>query len=237
MNIAILGYGKMGREVEKISIDRGHTIIIKAHSQEKATTNQLEKADIAIEFSTPKDARDNIMQCFDCNLPVVSGTTGWLDEFENTKEYCLTNMKTFFYASNFSVGVNIFFEINRNLSQLMNNFENYNISLEEIHHIHKLDKPSGTALTIAQDIIKNVKRKKHWTLENNTLDPESLGIKSIREAEVPGTHLVNYNSEEDYIEIKHIAKSRKGFALGAVLAAEWVAGRTGFFEMKDMLKF
>lgn len=236
MKIALLGYGKMGREVEKTAIERNHEIALTIDI-ENATWHPSEiiGIDAAIEFSTPGSAVDNILKCFEANVPVVVGTTGWLDRFEEIKETCIEKEQALFYASNFSIGVNIFFEINRKLAQLMDTQPGYDVSMEEIHHIHKLDAPSGTAITIAEDIISNVKRKQEWVnAESN--EEDKIGITSAREGEVPGTHSINYDSPEDHIQIMHKAKGRKGFALGAVLAAEWIIGKQGVFSMKDLMK-
>lgn len=236
MKIAILGYGKMGKEIEKIALHRKHEIILKIdiNNKEEFTTENLRKADVAIDFSIPESAYQNIMMCFNSGIPVVSGTTGWMDKFEEVTRYCKDNQKTFFYASNYSIGVNIFFSINKTLAKIMDRYTDYDVSLEEIHHIHKLDAPSGTALTIAEDILENIDRKKQWKLDSvDSVD--SLKITAIREGEVPGIHAVDYNSEVDRIEIRHMAKNRKGLALGAVMASEYIFGKQGVFTMKDLM--
>ncbi len=236
MKIALLGYGKMGKEIEKIAIERNHEIslIIDVNNPQDFTISNLKQADVVIDFSTPDVAYQNIMKSFEADVPVVSGTTGWLDKFDQVVEFCTKHNKSFFYASNFSIGVNIFFDINKRLAALMNKFSEYEVSIEEVHHIHKLDAPSGTALTIANDILSGIDRKKSWELNKNT-SSDSLKITAIREGEVPGIHVVNYESPVDFIQIKHSAKSRKGFALGAVLAAEFIYKKSGFFSMKDLM--
>ena len=238
MKIALIGYGKMGKTIEQIALNRGHQIvsIVDINNPEEFQSANFKSADVAIEFTTPATAFDNYMKSFAAGVPVVSGTTGWLDRIGEIKEKCEKEGKTFFYASNFSIGVNIFFALNKYLAKIMNNFPSYNISMTETHHIHKLDAPSGTAITLAEGIIENVDRKDRWTLETAE-QPTDLPIHAIREGEVPGTHEVTYESDVDYISIKHDAKSRAGFALGAVVAAEFTAGKKGFLGMDDMLKF
>ena len=238
MKIALIGYGKMGKTIEQIALNRGHQIvsIVDINNPEEFQSANFKSADVAIEFTTPATAFDNYMKSFAAGVPVVSGTTGWLDRIGEIKEKCEREGKTFFYASNFSIGVNIFFALNKYLAKIMNNFPSYNISMTETHHIHKLDAPSGTAITLAEGIIENVDRKDRWTLETAE-QPTDLPIHAIREGEVPGIHEVTYESDVDYISIKHDAKSRAGFALGAVVAAEFTAGKKGFLGMDDMLKF
>ena len=238
MKIALIGYGKMGKTIEQIALNRGHQIvsIVDINNPEEFQSANFKSADVAIEFTTPATAFDNYMKSFAAGVPVVSGTTGWLDRIGEIKEKCEKEGKTFFYASNFSIGVNIFFALNKYLAKIMNNFPSYNISMTETHHIHKLDAPSGTAITLAEGIIENVDRKDRWTLETAE-QPTDLPIHAIREGEVPGIHEVTYESDVDYISIKHDAKSRAGFALGAVVAAEFTAGTKGFLGMDDMLKF
>ena len=238
MKIALIGYGKMGKTIEQIALNRGHQIvsIVDINNPEEFQSANFKSADVAIEFTTPATAFDNYMKSFAAGVPVVSGTTGWLDRIGEIKEKCEEEGKTFFYASNFSIGVNIFFALNKYLAKIMNNFPSYNISMTETHHIHKLDAPSGTAITLAEGIIENVDRKDRWTLETAE-QPTDLPIHAIREGEVPGIHEVTYESDVDYISIKHDAKSRAGFALGAVVAAEFTAGKKGFLGMDDMLKF
>ncbi len=238
MKIALIGYGKMGKTIEQIALNRGHQIvsIVDINNPEEFQSANFKSADVAIEFTTPATAFDNYMKSFAAGVPVVYGTTGWLDRIGEIKEKCEKEGKTFFYASNFSIGVNIFFALNKYLAKIMNNFPSYNISMTETHHIHKLDAPSGTAITLAEGIIENVDRKDRWTLETAE-QPTDLPIHAIREGEVPGIHEVTYESDVDYISIKHDAKSRAGFALGAVVAAEFTAGKKGFLGMDDMLKF
>lgn len=238
MKIALIGYGKMGKTIEQIALNRGHQIvsIVDINNPEEFQSANFKSEDVAIEFTTPATAFDNYMKSFAAGVPVVSGTTGWLDRIGEIKEKCEKEGKTFFYASNFSIGVNIFFALNKYLAKIMNNFPSYNISMTETHHIHKLDAPSGTAITLAEGIIENVDRKDRWTLETAE-QPTDLPIHAIREGEVPGIHEVTYESDVDYISIKHDAKSRAGFALGAVVAAEFTAGKKGFLGMDDMLKF
>lgn len=238
MKIALIGYGKMGKTIEQIALNRGHQIvsIVDINNPEEFQSDNFKSADVAIEFTTPATAFDNYMKSFAAGIPVVSGTTGWLDRIGEIKEKCAKEGKTFFYASNFSIGVNIFFALNKYLAKIMNNFPVYNVSMTETHHIHKLDAPSGTAITLAEGILENVDRKERWTLETAE-QPTDLPIHAIREGEVPGIHEVTYESDVDYISIKHDAKSRAGFALGAVVAAEFTAGKKGFLGMDDMLKF
>ena len=230
MKIALLGYGKMGKEIEKIAQSRGHEIILKKSSE--TSFEGLENADVAIDFSLPSTAVENISTCFKFKIPVVSGTTGWLDHYDEMVSLCKTNEGAFLYASNFSVGVNIFFELNNHLAKLMAKLNNYQVSMEEIHHTQKLDAPSGTAISLANGIIEN-SRYNNWTLENpNETD---ILIEAKRIENVPGTHHVFYRSEVDEIEIKHEAFSRQGFALGAVIAGEWLANKKGIYSMKDVL--
>ncbi|MCD4772574.1 MAG: 4-hydroxy-tetrahydrodipicolinate reductase [Bacteroidales bacterium] len=236
MKIALIGYGQMGKEIEKTAIERGHQIVLRIDSSEdwKNHLSELKDADIAIEFSMPMCAVDNFMKCFAASIPIVTGTTGWYNDLEKVKKICLENNHSMLFASNFSIGVNILFEINQRLSVLMNKYKNYNVSIEETHHTNKIDAPSGTAITLANDIIKNNNNKNKWV--NIVSDAENeIPIKSIRKENITGIHSIKYDSEIDYLEIKHSAKSRKGFALGAVIAAEWLLGKTGFYEMKDVL--
>ena len=239
MKIALIGYGKMGHEIEKVALERGHQIvcIVDIDENDKFNSPEFKSADIAIEFTTPKSALNNYRKAFESNIPVVSGTTGWLEYIDEIKNECNNNGKTFFYASNFSLGVNLFFAVNKYLSKLMNKFPAYNVAMEETHHIHKLDAPSGTAITLAEDIIANIERKNSWALYDDTVDNKSdiIEIKDYREGEVPGIHSVIYESEIDSIKITHDAKSRKGFAIGAVLAAEFTKDKKGFLGMQDLL--
>lgn len=238
MKIALIGYGKMGKAIEQIARERGHEIvsIVDINNPEEIHSDHFKSADVAIEFTTPATAFNNYLQCFASGVPVVSGTTGWLDRLGEIKEICRKEGKTFFYASNFSIGVNIFFALNKYLAKIMNNFPAYDVKMAEIHHIHKLDAPSGTAITLAEGILENIDRKDRWTLETAEKATD-LPIHAVREGEVPGIHEIIYESDVDTISIKHDAKSRAGFALGAVIAAEFTAGKKGFLGMDDMLKF
>ncbi len=242
MKIALIGYGKMGKAIEQEIIDwqgskkKAPKVVLKldVHNGKELTVENLRKADVAIEFTTPATAHGNILKCFEAGIPVVSGTTGWLDKLSEVKKLCKKKRHTLFYASNFSIGVNLFFALNKKLAKLMNKHEQYDVSLHEIHHLEKKDAPSGTAIVLANDLVGVLKRKKKWVKENSE-NPKELLVKSYREKDVPGIHLVNYESEFDSIEIKHTAHSRRGFALGAVQAALWVKGRKGFYGMQDML--
>jgi 4-hydroxy-tetrahydrodipicolinate reductase len=236
MKIAILGYGKMGQEIERIAILRKHEVALIIDSIEdwEKDGGRLGEADVAIEFSQPDAVLDNIYHCFEANVPVVVGTTGWYEDVEQVRKDCLDREQTIFYSTNFSIGVNLFFELNRNLAALMSKWVDYEISIEETHHIHKQDAPSGTAIVLANDIIRNSERKEKWVKEMSE-NPEELGIQSFRTENVPGTHRVKYESEVDSIEIIHTAKNRRGFAIGALLAAEWLPGKKGIYEMKDLL--
>lgn len=237
MKLALIGYGKMGRTIEKIALSRGHEVvsIIDVDNQNDFTSEAFKSADVAIEFTMPTVAIQNYRKAFEVHVPVVSGTTGWLEHLPEIKNAC-ENGATFFYASNFSLGVNIFFAVNKYLAKIMKGFPSYQVKIEETHHIHKLDAPSGTAITLAEDIIKTIGRKNKWTGNLDAKDDE-IEIKSIREGEIPGIHTVIYESDVDTIKITHDAKSREGFALGAVIAAEFTCGKKGFLTMQDMLKF
>lgn len=237
MKIALIGYGKMGKQIEQIALSRGHSIvsIIDESNVVDFDSPAFKSADVAIEFTTPTSALRNYQKCFQAGVPVVAGTTGWLEHLPEVKKACEEG-QTFFYASNYSLGVNIFFALNKYLAKIMNQFPDYTVSMEEVHHVHKLDAPSGTAITLAEGIIENVDRKTDWHLETETKSSD-LAIHCIREGEVPGIHEIFYESDADIISIKHDAKSRKGFALGAVLAAEFTCGKKGFLGMNDMLKF
>lgn len=230
MKIGLLGYGKMGKAIEQIALKRGHDILLKV--DENTESYVLDNLDVAINFSTPDSAVDTIVNCFNHNIPIISGTTGWLERYDEVLALCQEKNGTFLYASNFSLGVNMFFELNRTLAKLMAKLPEYDISMEEIHHTQKLDAPSGTAITLAEDIIKNSKYCT-WTLD--ATQPKALHIDAKRIDSVPGTHEVAYTSSVDTIEIKHTAHNREGFALGAVIAAEWIAGKKGVFKMKDVL--
>jgi len=234
MKIALIGYGKMGREIEKICLERGHEIVVRADIDNPASDDDLQKADAAIEFTSPDAVVNNIFQCFNVNLPVIVGTTGWMNQIEEVKKKCMDLEQSLFYASNFSIGVNVFFEINNKLAAMMNDHPDYEVSIEETHHTEKLDAPSGTAITLADGIIEQLATKTKW-INSKTDDEDSLAIISHREDKTPGTHTVNYSSAIDGIEIKHEAKSRRGFAVGAVIAAEWLGNKKGIYTMKDLL--
>lgn len=238
MNIALIGYGKMGKEIEKIALERKHTItqIIDINNQEDFQSEEFKNADAAIEFTRPDSAFANFEKSFQAGVSVVSGTTGWIDKFDEIKALCKKNQSAFFYASNFSLGVAIFFKINEYLAKIMNNFTDYSIEMEEVHHTQKLDAPSGTAITLAEEIIKNIGRKNKWVKETAQNEDE-IPIHAIRRDKVPGIHTIKYESDIDFIEITHSAKNRKGFALGAVLAAEFINKKKGIFTMNDLLKF
>ena len=223
----------MGKEVESIAKERGHEILLKVSSSVDIDTSVLQVADVAIEFTTPEAAVDNINRCFDVSVPIVVGTTGWIDELETVKAACLDKEQGLLYASNFSIGVNILFEVNEKLAALMNGQDMYNVSMEEIHHTEKKDAPSGTAISLANGIIENLDRKSSWALVDG--QDNEIKIDALREPNVPGTHSICYDSDIDKIELKHTAKGRKGFALGAVVAAEWMVGRKGVFTMKDLM--
>ena len=237
LKIILIGYGRMGHEIEKAAKRRGHEIImhIDKGDQDKLTPEYLQKGDVAIEFSLPGAAYENIITCFNSDLPVVSGTTGWLEKYSEVRRYCLEHNQTFFYASNFSIGVNLFFQLNKYFAQIMDKYSNYNVSIEETHHKHKLDAPSGTAVTLAEYIMQEMNRKQKWTKKENAEENE-ISVQSIREDEVPGIHEVSYESEFDQIDVKHSAKSREGFSLGAVMAAEFIADKKGIYSMDDLLK-
>jgi len=228
----------MGKEIEKVALERGHSIsaIIDTEKDWELKQSALMNSDVVIEFSQPDTSVNNIMRCFNANKPVIVGTTGWYDELERVKDLCLVKNQSLFVASNFSVGVNILFEINKRLATIMNSHPEYDVMIEETHHIHKKDAPSGTAITLGNQIIKNLARKSGIAGELSK-ESHNLIVKSFRIDEVPGTHVVNYSSEIDELELRHVAKSRRGFAVGAVMAAEWITGKKGFFEMSDMLGF
>ena len=231
MKIALLGYGKMGKTIEQIALQKGHEIVLKI---DKQTNNyDITLADVAIDFSIPSVAFSNISNCLNNNVPVVSGTTGWLANYNKATVLCAKKNGGFIYASNFSLGVNIFFELNEYLAKMMKKLNQYHISMEEIHHTKKLDKPSGTAITLAEGIIKHT-NKNNWAL-NVTKDNSEIPIVAKRIPNIPGTHSIEYTSEVDTLEIKHTAHNRDGFALGAVIAAEWLVGKSGVFTMKDVL--
>ena len=233
MNIAIIGYGKMGQSVEAIATQRGHTITHKLRSADTWTSNDLEGADAAIEFTEPEAAVESIFKCFEARVPVVVGTTGWYDRYHEVEDAARSHNGTLLHATNFSLGVNIFFEINRQLARVMNRYPAYDITMQETHHTEKLDAPSGTAITLAKDVLSAVDRKSSY----NQTGEESFPIDSVREANVPGTHVVSWDSDIDQLELKHTAKNRHGFASGAVVAAEWLQGKNGIYTMKDLLNF
>jgi len=236
MKIALIGYGKMGHMIEETALSRGHSIVLKIHigNTEELTEENLRRADVAIEFTGPDSAFANVMRCLDWGVPVVSGSTGWNDSLPEAKERCWEKKGSFLHASNFSIGVNIFFEINRQLAKLMNSQPSYDVFMKEIHHTEKKDAPSGTAVTLAEQIISQLDRKTSW-VNGPAKDPQKISIISERTDPAPGTHMVQYTSEVDDIEIIHTAHNRKGFALGAILAAEYIAGKKGVFSMKDVL--
>ena len=251
MKIALIGYGKMGKEIEKIALSRGHEIvsIIDVDNQEDFKSDAFKSADVAIEFTNPMVAYNNYMKAFEAGVKLVSGSTGWMDQHgDEVKKLCTEEGKTLFWSSNFSLGVAIFTAVNKYLASIMNNFPDYEVSLSETHHVHKLDAPSGTAITLAEGILSNMERKCKWVKGTYT-DPDGkvtgteecqaneLPVSSIRRGEVPGIHSIRYESEADSITITHDAKNRKGFALGAVLAAEYTATHEGFLGMDDLFQF
>lgn len=236
MKIALIGYGKMGHEIEKSALAKGHEVVLKFDVNNAAdlTPDNLKKADVAIEFTMPESAVGNILKCFEASVPVVCGTTGWLAHFDEVKQACKDNKGGFFYASNYSIGVNLFFRLNEHLAKMMGPYNNYVPSMEEIHHIHKKDAPSGTAITLAEGLIKNHGGAGKWALKEKA-GKDELPITSVREGEVPGTHIIRYTSDCDEIEITHKAFSRRGFADGAIMAAAWLKGKQGVFGMNDLL--
>lgn len=236
MRIALLGYGKMGKAIEEIALERGHEIVLKVNEEnlEDFTRDNLLRADVAIEFTSPHSAYENVRQTIGFGVPVVSGSTGWTERLGEIEEYCKTQNGAFLYASNFSVGVNIFFELNKKLASLMAPHKEYSVTLEEIHHTQKKDAPSGTAITLAEQVMENIPGKKKWVNEAS-LDASELSIISKRIDPAPGTHTIKYSSSIDDIEIIHTAHNRKGFATGAVLAAEFIKGKKGIFSMKEVL--
>lgn len=241
MKIALLGYGKMGKVIERIALERGHEVIIRANTSVVATltAEELSKADVAIEFSVPHAAVANMQRCFDAGIPIVTGTTGWLSELSAVTQNCTKANGALFYSSNFSLGVNLFFQLNKQLAALMQPHSSYKAAVEEIHHVHKLDAPSGTALTLVKGLLENYTRqpevKTYMHHAPASIDSTELPVVSIRTDEVPGTHTISYTSAVDRISITHEAFSRDGFALGAVVAAEWINGRKGIFGMEDLL--
>lgn len=241
MKFALIGYGKMGKEIESVIMEQNNAdeIVLKISDENlhELTLENLSKADVAIEFTQPNSAVSNIYKCFDAGVTVVVGTTAWLGKLEEVKNQCAERNGAIFFSPNFSIGVNIFWEVNRKLAQLMNAQPQYDVAMEEIHHLEKKDAPSGTAVKTAEVILDELKRKEKWSLSTDRSQPaaKELPIIAKREPDVPGTHVVTYTSSVDYIEIKHEAKNRRGFAEGAVMAARWMAGKKGVFEMKDLL--
>ena len=238
MKIALIGYGKMGKIIERIALERGHEVVcrIDIDNQNDFESKEFASADVAIEFTAPSVAIANYRRAWKAGVAVVSGTTGWNTQLPEIKSEIEENNYTLFWASNFSLGVNIFFELNKKLAQMMNKFSAYDVTMSETHHIHKLDAPSGTAVTLAEGILENIERKSEWVLGENKSENQ-LSIDAIREGEVAGIHTIKYESAADFIEITHHAYNREGFALGAVLAAEFTCGKKGFLGMNDMLKF
>ena len=235
MKIALIGYGKMGKEIEKIAQNRGHSIhlIIDLDNAIDTQSDKFRECDVAIEFTNPSSVISNIYASFDANVPIVIGTTGWHEDLDHITEKCITGNNALFHASNFSVGVNLFFAINEYASKIMNSFSDYEVSMQESHHIHKLDAPSGTAISLADIITENLDQKDSWTLEN--AEKNQIPINVTREGEITGFHEINYESVVDTIKLSHNAKSRTGFALGAVLAAEFIINKQGVYSMKDLL--
>jgi 4-hydroxy-tetrahydrodipicolinate reductase len=238
MKIALIGYGKMGKTIERIALERGHEIVsvIDVDNLDDFESDAFKSADVAIEFTVPQVALRNYRRAFASGVAIVSGTTGWTEELPALKKEIEEGGNTLFWSSNFSIGVNIFMAVNKYLATIMNQFPTYNVEMTEVHHTQKLDAPSGTAITLAEGILEKLDRKTGWVKETEA-KPEEMAIKSIREGQVPGIHTIRYESEVDSIEITHDAKSREGFALGAVVAAEFTAGKKGFLGMEDMLKF
>jgi len=236
MKIALIGYGKMGHMIEELALERGHEIVLKVHidNTDIFTKENLAAADVAIEFTAPDSAYGNVKKCLDFGVPVVSGSTGWNDRLQEMKDYCKERDGSFLHASNFSIGVNIFFEVNKVLARLMAAQPEYDVEVKEIHHTQKRDAPSGTAVTLAEQLMEEYPRKKSW-VNHATANPEELAILSERTDPAPGTHSIRYSSPIDDIEIIHTAHNRKGFALGAILAAEYISSRKGVFSMKDVL--
>jgi len=237
MKIALLGYGRMGKEIERIALERNHTInlIIDKENTEDFNKENLQKVDVCIDFSNPDSAYNNIKECILANTPIISGTTGWIDKLEEAKTFCSKNNGAFFYASNYSLGVNVFFKMNEWLAKVMNKFEDYSVQASETHHIHKIDAPSGTAISLLDGIIKHHDKFESWTMEEDKKDKE-IPVQAHRIPDVPGTHEIMYDSNIDSIEIKHRAKNRIGFALGAVIAAEFMIDKTGYYTMNELLK-
>jgi 4-hydroxy-tetrahydrodipicolinate reductase len=239
MKIAMIGYGKMGKTIEKLANEMGHELVLKIGSQNvsELTIENLKQADVAIEFSIPSTAFGNLKKCIDAGVPVVCGTTAWLDQYEELVSYCKIKKGTFLYASNFSIGVNIFFKLNQYLAKMMEQFGEYQVAIEEIHHTQKLDAPSGTAVTLTKDILQENKRYATYKLQENNqvVDKQVIPVVAKRLDKVPGTHTIDYTSDIDTIQISHVAHNRIGFAQGAIKAAEWVQNKEGVFDMQDML--
>ena len=236
MKIALVGYGKMGKAIEEILLQKGHEVVLRISSRtaDEMITANLQKADVAIEFTSPHSAVQNIKKCLDANIPVVCGSTGWLQHWQEVKQYVEDKNGALLYASNFSIGVNLFFELNTHLAMLMSSYEDYDVMIKEIHHTQKKDAPSGTAITLAEQILQFSKQKKKWT-NHPSANNDELQIESVRVDPAPGTHIINYSSGIDDIEIKHTAHNRQGFAAGAVMAASFLQGKKGIFTMKDVL--
>ncbi|NNC95762.1 MAG: 4-hydroxy-tetrahydrodipicolinate reductase [Chitinophagales bacterium] len=237
MKVALIGYGKMGQAIEELLDPKKDSIVLKIdkNNYTELTSETIKEADVAIEFSNPEAAFGNIEFCLKNTIPVVSGTTGWIDKLEKIKEICRDNCGTFFYASNFSLGMNMFMHINKIMANVMNNHDQYNVIMEEIHHIHKIDAPSGTAITLADDILDEIYRKTSWSMTDSTSSKE-IAISSKREGEIPGTHIIRYKCPVDTIELKHEAHNRTGFALGAIAAARFILNKRGCYGMNDLLK-
>lgn len=239
LKIILLGYGKMGRAIERIATEAGHEVVLRLNNETQWKENEevIRQADVAIEFSKPEAAFQNVWNCIQAGLPVVCGTTGWAERLPQIRQYCTEKKGAFFYATNFSIGVYIFMETSRRLAQLMGNRPQYKVGIEETHHIHKLDAPSGTAVTLAETVLPYLEHKKDWTLETgSSLPSDSLPIRSIRSGEAPGTHIITYQSVIDTIVLRHEAHSREGFAAGALEAAQWIVGKQGCFGMEDMMR-
>lgn len=237
MNVALIGYGKMGKEIEQVLKSRSHNValIIDFDNANDLNAQNLKNIDVAIEFSAPSVAYSNVVKCIENGVAVVCGTTAWLDKYDSVVELTKAKNSAFFYASNYSIGVNLFFEVNKKLAKLMNPYSEYDVTVEEVHHTQKKDAPSGTAITIAEGILEGIDRKEKWVC-GTTIEPSELEIAAIRRSVVPGTHTVTWESDVDMLRIEHTAKGRKGFAVGAVVAAEFLCGKKGVFTMNDLLK-
>jgi len=236
MKIGLLGYGKMGKAIERTALSQGHKIVFALSGEKIPDAEQLKNADVCIEFTGPESAFNNIKNCIEAGVPIISGTTGWLNKMDEIEKLCQEKKGAFFYASNFSLGVNIFFTLNKELARIMNKFEQYNVTMEEIHHTQKRDAPSGTAITILEGLTENLNSKNAWHLGHQIVD-KSISVSVKRIDPTPGTHSVNYSTNTDSIEIKHTAHSRDGFVQGAITSAQWLIGKTGVFNMQDLLKF